>query len=239
MIAMRLKTSSLRFLSLTMLGSLAWPFVMSAQQPVQQPAQQPAQAKPKEASAIPKPRELAVPVTGLAKESVAAVRADLLALTMQYHACAPCGEERAMAGTCSKCKGDLKPASRALFTSVTPTETLVTLTADPRAVVKLSEVESVLKARSVAIDDDHFTLSGRARLLVASPPTDAATVEKALKEAKLFGEVKVEPDPTTNQLFVTVQADANPPTRAKVTAALEGAKARLVDILWVPFPLKS
>jgi hypothetical protein len=239
MIAMRPTTRSPRFLNLTLLGALAWPLVMSAQQPVQEPAQKPVQAKPKEAAAIPKPRELAVPITGLAKDGVAAVRADLLALTMQYHACAPCGEERAMAGTCPKCKGDMKPASRALFTSVTPTETLVTLTADPRAVVKLSQVEGVLEARSVRIDDDKFTIAGRARLLVASPPTDAATVEKALKEAKLFGEVKVEPDPATNQLFVTVQSDANPPTRAKITSALEGAKTRLVDILWVPFPLKS
>jgi hypothetical protein len=239
MIAMRPTLRSTCFLSLTVLGALAWPLGTSAQQPVQQPAQQPAQAKPKEASAIPKPRELAVPVTGLAKDGVAAVRADLLALTMQYHSCAPCGEERVTAGTCPKCKGEMKPASRALFTSVTPTESVVTLTADPRAVVKLSEIEEVLTARSVHIDDAHFMLAGRTRLLVASPPTEAAAVEKALKEAKLFGEVKVEPDPATNQLFVTVQADANPPTRAKVTSALEGAKARLVDVLWVPMPLKS
>lgn len=198
-----------------------------------------AQAEPvraKEAGLVPKPRVLEFPVTGLATENSTTVRTDLLALQLTVHRCKVCEKEQAEPGACHGCQGSLEAKTRPLFTAVAPStaSSLLALTADPMATVRLSEIETVLTARSVRIDDERFTLAGCVQLLVSNPPTEATAVERALKEAKLFAEVKVEPEPSGSQLVLTVSSDAKPPSRAKVTAALQGAKARLVDVLWRP-----
>jgi hypothetical protein len=197
--------------------------------------QQPSQAKPKEATVAPNGREIALPVTGLSKKSVAAVREDLLRLSTRVYICSACEFESSEAA-CTKCRAALKPESRALFTSVAPSmqENLIAVTLDPRVVVRLSQIESALARRKVKIDNERFTLPGDAQLLVQAPFPDDGTIDKALDDAKLFEEFDVVQDPATNQFAVTVRAKKNAPTRVKVAAALAEAKGRLIDIVWSP-----
>jgi hypothetical protein len=201
-------------------------------------AQEADPTRPKEA-VVPKARALEIPVTGLASENSAAVKADLLALKTEVHVCKACEKEQPAPGTCPGCKGELEPESRALFSSVTASANLLTLSPDPLAIVRLSQIESTLGPRTVKIDEERFTLVGRSQLVVSSPPTESAAVERALKESKLFAEIKVEPQATANQLVLTVRAEAKAPTRAQVATALQGAQARLVDVQWRPIVPRS
>lgn len=194
----------------------------------------------KEAVAAPQMLELELPVQGLTAENVEGLRADLAALEIQVHRCSACRKEAAEPGSCPGCKGPLEPVTRSLFTAVEPSAktNVVSLTPDPMAVVKLTQIETTLGKRSVRIDDEQFKLAGRAQLLIACPPTEAPAIEKALTDAKLFAEVKVA-EPAASPLLVTVRAGPKPPSRAQVKAALQGAKAQLADVVWRPLPARS
>lgn len=210
-------------------------------------AQHPSPGQAKEAavapkSVVPKPLEIALPVTGLSKENVAALRQDLLALSARVYTCPSCKHEQPSEGSCPKCRAALAPETRTLLTAVEPAAQLnrLALTTDPRVVVSLSRIEAALTKRAVQIDDEHFTLAGRSQLLLRAPPlNNPSAIEKTLLEAKLFEEVKAEIDSGTNQVVLSVRAGASPPTRTQVTAALEGIEARLTDVIWGPAAPKS
>ena len=227
-------------LVLTVLGSL-----LCAQTPAKKPEPvkkpEPAQAQPKEtkeASAKAEgSRELAFPVSGLTKDNVAKVKESLQGLTMHVFTCAACKVEQAAAGDCPKCKSPLKAENRSDFEQISPSADAgtISLTVDPKAVLKLSELESTLGKNSIKIDPAKFPISGRAHLVVKGATADAApAIEKALTDAKLFEEVKAKFDTTTNELHVMVRAGTSAPSRAKVSAAIEGAKAQLADVVWGP-----
>lgn len=243
---MRTAPHSRSFLGLSVLSALLCAQgVAAAQEPKPAPkkeAQAPAK-QPKEAAApVAAAREITLPVSGLTKEGVEALRADLLALSSEVFACPTCTVEQMKQGTCPKCKAPLVPETRQLFTAVgsSTQDNVLTLTTDPLAHVRLSRVETALKAKSLEIDDELFLLSGRTELYVQGAPLDAATIQKALTESKLFDEVKASADPVTNQIVVMVRADSVAPSRAKVMAVLEDAKAELVDVVWgQPIPPKS
>jgi hypothetical protein len=115
----------------------------------------------------------------------------------------------------------------------------VVLMLAPRAALRLSELESALGKTAVRIEPAQCLLAGHSRLLVQGPAEAAPAIEKALTEAKLFEEVKAAFDADEHQLVVRVRAGALAPTRAKVAEALEGAKAKLSDVLWLATPVKS
>ena len=204
-------------------------------------AQQPTQARPKEAAVVVTPREFVLPVSGLSAENSVALREDLLALSNQVYACQACKVEQASEGTCPKCQAALKPETRALLGAVQPSpqDGRIQLTLEPHASVRVSRLEAVLAKREVKIDDERFALPGLAQLIVRVPsPVQPAVVQTALEEAKLFESVKAEADTAPNQVVATVRAGARAPTRAKVSAALSGAKAQLADVLLLPPPAK-
>lgn len=200
-------------------------------------AQQPDAPRAKEAVARAEPREIALPVLGLGEENADAVRADLLALETEVYACPSCSKESTRAGTCPKCNVGLTPETRPLFTAATASvaTNLLSLTADPLATVRLSELESTLARRSLKVDDERFALPGRVRLILRAPLLDnPSSLESLLTDTHLFAEAKASLEPATNQIAIAVRAGASPPTRAKVTSALEGTKARLTDVIWIP-----
>jgi len=225
-------------LVLSVLGSLLYAQTPAPkkQEPPKKPEAVPTQ--PKEASAKPDAsRELAFPVSGLTKDNLAKVKESLQALSMHVFTCASCKVEQAAAGDCPKCKAPLKSENRSDFESIQPSAEAgtIALTVDPKAVVKLSELESALGKNSIKIDPAKFPIAGRAHLVVKGVTADAApAVEKALNDAKLFEEVKAKFDATTNELHVMVRAGASAPTRAKVTTAIESAKGTLADVVWGP-----
>ncbi len=227
---------------LAALGSLA-----GAQNAAVQPApkkQEPPKVQPKEASTakVESGRELSFSVTGLTKDNLTKVKDSLQGLTTHAYTCEACKVEQASAGNCPKCQGALKAVMHPIFKQVQPSAeaNTVALTIDPAATLRLSELDNALGKNSVKIDPAHFMLPGRSRLLIQGASADAAPViEKALVDAKLFDEVKAKFDPATSELAVMVRAGASAPTRAKVAATIEGAKAKLADVVWGPMGVKS
>lgn len=196
----------------------------------------------KEVPAQAGPRELVLPVLGLSEENAAPLRADLLALADEVFLCPACGFEQENEGTCPKDKAALEPKSRGLFSAVEPSaaEKTIALRMDARHRVRLSRVEAALTRRAVRIDDEHLVLDGRSTLVVRTALAgDPAALEKALLEAKLFEEAKAERERDTDQVLVHVRAGASAPTRTKVSAILQGAQARLTDVVWGSVSPKS
>ncbi len=197
----------------------------------------------KEAAAKPETgRELAFTVTGLTKDNVAKTKETLQALEMKVYTCAACQVEQHTAGTCPKCKGPLEAESHAILSKVEPSaeKSSLALTIEPGASLRLSELESALGKNAVRIEPAQVLLQGRSRLVVQGATADAIpTIEKALTDAKLFDEVKATYDAAKSEFFVMVRAGTAAPTRAKVATALESAKAKLSDVVWVAVPAKS
>jgi len=190
----------------------------------------------------PDGRELSFSVTGMTKDNAAKVKESLQGLMTHAYQCAACKVEQATAGKCPKCQGALESVSHAVFQQVQPSADGATLAVklDPAATLRLSELDTALGKNSVKIDPAHFTLPGRARLVLKGATADAApAIEKALTDAKLFEEVKAKFDPATSELAVMVKAGSNAPTRAKVTETIEAAKAKLADVIWAPMGAKS
>jgi hypothetical protein len=227
-------------LLLVTLGSL-----LSAQDAKGTPAKKQDPAKPvvKEATAKPdSARELSFSVMGLTNDNMMKAKEGLQALTHHVFACSACSVEESVAGNCPKCSGALAPEDHAIFAGIKPSAeaSTIAITLEPKATLRFSELEGALSKNSIKIDSAKFTLPGRARLIVRGATAETVpAVEKALTEAKLFEEVKTRFDATSKELVIMVHAGATAPTRAKVTAAIEGAKAQLADIVWGPPPMKS
>lgn len=186
--------------------------------------------------------ELSFAVTGLTKDNLSKTKEGLQGLAMHVFTCDTCKVEEPMAGSCPKCKGALKPESHPVFTSIQPSSDtgMIAVTLEPKATLRYSELEGALTKNGIKIDPTRFTLPGRAHLIVRGATADAApAIEKALTDAKLFDEVKAKFDPNTKELAIMVRAGSSSPSRSKVSAALESAKAQLADIVWGPMSLHS
>jgi hypothetical protein len=201
----------------------------------QEKAQQPA---PKEAAAKAEPGlQLAFSVTGLTAENSAKVKESLASLANPVFACEKCMFEQASAGKCSACNVDLMAKKHACFQGVMPSaeDSTLKLTLDPTTTVRFSEIEKALAKNAVKIDPARFPIPGKAHLVFAGAMADTApTIEKALKDAKLFDDVKASFDAATSEIHVAVRAGATPPTRAKVQSSLEAGSVKLglADVLW-------
>jgi len=223
---------------LVLFSLLSTPGAQDAGKKPDKPADGYGQAKEAGAHAEPG-AQLKFPVTGLSKDNLAKVKESLGALSSQIYVCSMCKVQKAMAGKCTGCQGDLKPEKHALFTSVVPSpdDKTVQVTLDPAVSVRYSEIESALGKNAVKVDAAAFPISGKALLVLKGGSAESvATVEKALKDAKLFDELKVSFDVTKGEMNVMVHAGTLPPTRAKVTSALEaaGVKVMLSDVVFGP-----
>ena len=189
-------------------------------------AVQPSASTPKEAAVkTEQSTQLAFNVNGLTKDNLSKVKESLTALSSQTYVCEPCHVEQAMAGKCPACKADLASKKRPVFQTVTPSaeDSSVKVILDPATMVRLSEIESALAKNSVKIDETKLPIAGKAQLVFKGATADMIpAIEKALKDAKLFDEVKVSHDAATNEVRAVVRA-AMPPTRAKVATTLETA----------------
>lgn len=231
--------SILPYVALGLLSALP-----AAQGPSAKPEAKPTQiqAHPHEAGTRAESAHVHLVLTGLTKDNAAKVKDSLAALSTSAYACEPCKFEQAKSGLCPKCKLALKAVRKPDFAVITPSAESASLELElaPAASVRLSEIESALAHQEVKVDEAKLPLAGRAHLLVEGVKAEAVpALEKALSDAKLFDEVKARFDSDSNEVQVLVQAGATPPTRAKVVAALEGAKAKLGDVVWGPLPKKG
>ena len=204
--------------------------------PQEKPAAKPAGAL--EAGAkTDAPMLLQFGVMGLTKDNESKVKESLTALTASRYVCEACKVDKAMAGKCPKCSGELAMKKKPVLQSsqaMTDKESL-SVTVAPGATLSYSELESALGKNSVHIDAAKFAISGKAELILRGGTAENATaIQKSLDDAKLFEHVKASFDPAKSEIVVMVQAGATPPTRAKVASTIEaaGTKLQLSDVLF-------
>lgn len=196
-----------------------------------------APSKTKEASVE---AEMGVPfkfaVTGLTKDNLEKVKSALAALTTEAYVCDPCKVMTAEAGTCSKCKAALTAAKKPLLMAVQtmPEEGSLALTLDRRLKTRLSQIETTLGTNSVTIDRKKLHFAPGPVLIVVRDGTadQVATLEKAVREAKLFEEASVTFDPPTKKLLIRARSGPVTPAVDQVTTFLAGHKLATDDIIF-------
>jgi len=230
---------NVKHLTRTLLALVAAGSVLAAQA---KPAQEP--TKPKEAVAVKAApvTELRFSVTGLTKDNLSKVKESLTTLSFQTYVCDTCKYEQSTAGKCTKCNMDLKAEKKPLFAGAMPSpdDNSITLSMDQGHPTRLSDIESALKKNSINIDYAKFPIIGKAHLVIRGGTADnVAAVEKAITDSKLFEEVHAQWDATASEIHVAVKSGAMPPTRAKVTSAIEGSglKVTFADVIWGALPM--
>jgi hypothetical protein len=184
--------------------------------------------------------EMGVPfkfaVTGLTKENLEKVKSALAALTTEAYVCDPCKVMTAEAGACSKCKAALVAAKKPLLLAVQtmPEEGALALMLDRRLRTRLSQIETTLGTNSVTIDRKKLRFATGPVLIVVRDGTadQVATLEKAVREAKLFEEAAVTFDAATKKLLIRARCGTEPPAVEQVTTFLGGHKLATDDIIF-------
>ena len=194
--------------------------------------------------AAPKMEPIFLHVSGLTKDNQSQAKEALTGMGRQHYVCPACKHQQTLPGKCPLCKTELRSEKREAFSNVmlSPDASSITVTPAAGALVRLSEIESALARNSVHVDENRLALSGRAILVLReSAPDQAAPVEKALKDAKLFDDVHARFDSILHELDVDVRAGATGPQRSAVAKAVEssGTKARLYDVIWGQVPYKT
>jgi len=201
------------------------------------PAASGAYAAPAPAAPKVEPSQILLHVTGLTKDNQGAVKESLNGLGPQMYVCPTCKHEQTAPGKCTTCKVDLQAQKRHEFSNVAlmPETSTIALTPAQHSAAKLSEIENALARNSVKVDESRLAIAGSATLVLGDGTADSATViEKALRDAKLFDEVRARFDAPKSEIVVQVRAGATAPMRSAVVKAIEGAntKARLADVVW-------
>lgn len=199
-------------------------------------AQTPTKQAPKATEASLEPEvPLHFAVAGLTKENATAIKTALTELSVTAYVCDTCKVEQAAAGTCSKCSAQLQMAKRPALGSVAPMpdDTSISLTLNPRRIVRLTEIEAALKKSGVTIDNAKLPLPGRITFVAKGGTADKlAVAKKALTDANLFEEVTASFDAASAEMRFTTRAKATPPTRAMVAKTFEAQQLQLVDVIF-------
>jgi cytochrome c553 len=194
-----------------------------------------AQEKPVAVPATAAPVEVTVPIVGLTNENSAKAKESLEGLTTKAYVCAPCHETQAKAGNCSHCKAplaskELKPLGSV---SVAADKGTAAFKVQNNARVSLAQIETALQKNSLKVDREKLQFRGPVVIAVGGAK-DAAAVEQALKDSKLFASVEATMDADTNQVHVWVQPGSSAATLATITAALEKQPQgwKVSDVIW-------
>lgn len=175
-------------------------------------------------------------VTGLTKDNLEKVKSALVALTTEAYVCDTCKVMAAEAGPCSKCSAALALARKPLLLQAQPIpdEGAIALMLDRRLKTRLSQLEATLSANSVTIDRKKLRLaSGSVQIVVREGTADqVATLDKAVREAKLFAESSVSYDLATKKLVIRARCLTEPPTVEQVSTLLAGHKLTTDDIIF-------
>ena len=226
---MNLKRTSTTLLALLVAGSLLGAQVTKKTQEATKPAEATATATP---GAV-----LCFPVAGLKQDNMAQVKTSLTELTIDTYACTPCMIEQIVPGRCGKCGTDLVAKKVPLFINVAPSlePANVTLTLDQRRPAPLSKIESALARTSVKLDPVKLPISCPAALVFHGGTADAvATVQNALNNSGLFGEVNTSWEPTRSEIIARIRPGRTPATQEQVMKLSEPLKIQLVDVVFGP-----
>lgn len=181
------------------------------------------------------PCELTLPVTGMTAENTARVKSVLEAMKVDLYRCNECKADFAKSGECPKCKKPLTERKEVVLGTVTPdaTKGLIMLRSREGMEMKLSMLEKNLEPEAVRVDVAKLELKGPMTLVIADAVTaeQALSIEKAMKEGKLFQTIEAEATPHGVLVHVT---GAMAPTLGhvrEVVAKVNGA-FKVKDVIW-------
>jgi hypothetical protein len=236
---MKLDRTSRTLLALMVVASL--PAAQAEPKKPAAPQGQPAAGAVKEASHKGDKGEATIllqfGVTGLTKDNESKVKEGLTSLTTSRYVCESCMVDKAVAGKCPKCSGDLAMKKKPVLqgSSALPDQSSITVTVAPGNSLSYTDLESALAKNSIKIDPAKFPVSGKAELILRGGMADAVpTIQKALTDAKLFDNVKATFDAAKSEISVQVMAGASAPTRAKLASVIDGSgtKVHLADVIF-------
>lgn len=191
------------------------------------------------ASTVESGTPLEFSVRGLTKDNVDMVKKGLMSMETQVFMCDGCKHEQPTMGRCLACGVDMKSRQRSVLSEALPSFKDETIRVIPFAAqaLRFSDLESALTKNSIQIDSSRFPIAGTARLvLLGGTLEDSKSVEKALRDSKLFGTATAKYDAAAGEIQILVEAGVNPPMRDKVVSTIDvlGSKARLSDVIWQP-----
>lgn len=215
----------------------------------QEGSAKPADAKPAEkaapmpaASATASSAEVTVPLVGLTQENSAKAEEALEGMTTKAYVCAPCHETHAKPGACPGCKAPLASKEIKPLGSVSAAVDRGTMAfkLQDGARVSLAQIDMALQKGSLKVDREKFQVRGPV-LLAISGAKDAAAVEAALKDTKLFSSVQVALDGDSSQVHAWVQTGSTAPTLSAISSALEKQPQgwKIADVIWGAGPEKA
>ncbi len=180
---------------------------------------------------------IAVPVTGLSKETSAPVMTALTGLSEGFYECPGCKHEQADAGHCTTCDKDLVAQHALLLrdVSVDATKGSVSFQVAPHRSLHLHALTQSLSTAGVTLTRDKLTTSEAGSLVVTGVTADtAAKLVTALRDTRLFETVSGHFDTASRELVLTILNGPVSPALARVDEALAKADpaARLTDLVW-------
>ena len=197
------------------------------------------QPKAIDASMVEPGTPLEFSVRGLTKDNVDMVKQGLMSMETRVFMCDGCKHEQPTMGQCPACDVDMKSRQRSVLFEALPSfkDQRIRVTPFAAQTLRYSELEDALTKSSVQIDSSRFPIAGKARLvLLGGTLEDGKSIEKALRDSKLFGTATAKYDAAAGEIQVLVEAGVNPPMRDEIVSTIDGlgTKARLSDVIWQP-----
>lgn len=171
---------------------------------------------------------------GMTETNQAGIVKSLEALTVEAHSCAHCAIQQAAAGSCPKCQAPLQAERLPLFAGAQASlsEGTVLLTLRGNLPTHLAAIQKALQTQSVTLDGARFALPGPASLVVrGARPEQAADLQKALIDSKLFADVQATWNQKAGDLRIAVRPGTQPPTHAAIVKELAAHGLELGDVV--------
>lgn len=182
---------------------------------------------------------LSFELKGLTKDNAAKVETALAKLDRDGFRCPTCEHFAKEAGDCPMCETALvaeKAGTLLRDVKVDVEKNIATFGVAGPYAVRLSEIAAALEPMGVEIDTSKLSIVPFTRLTVTGIESkDAAkTLEKALKDAKLYDDIKFDVDVDHHKAFLLVKGGRTTPTLAAITKAVESAGTfKLAEVTWI------
>lgn len=216
------------------LNVLAAPHALAYQE---KPAEKPTKEAIPAAAALPAATksEFTLPVKGLSATNAAQVESTLEALSIKEYVCPGCNQAQARAGECAGCDLALVSEENPAFKEVKAVadKGSITFHLESSAGLRLSAIESALRAKSVEVQREKLQLGEHSALIYTGGASadDAAKLEKALRDAKL-ADAETRYDAETREIHVHLGKGAPSwQVLADVGSKLP-APLKLTDVAW-------
>jgi len=182
---------------------------------------------------------LSIELKGLTKDNAAKVETALAKLERDGFRCTICDHFAKDAGDCPGCKTALvaeKAGTLLRDVKIDAAKNTATFGVASTHGVRMSEIAAALKPMGVEIDTSKLAIVPFTRLTVTGIESEDAgkTLEKALKDAKLYDDIKVNIDVERRTAILFVKGGKTTPTFAAITKTVEKAGPfKIAEVTWI------